>query len=142
MAGIDAEVGDQLACQCRDEPYVVDPLPVGLRRTAAVSPTEVNTVGVRHEEPMGVGDGIVVRIPLLIRPGRAGAMQVHHETYRLVETGGHVQAVGANEASEIKPLRLAGNGPSTPGTDSGKARDHTKCRQRQMATTSDGQARS
>jgi hypothetical protein len=91
---------------------------------------------------MRVGDGIVVRIPLLIRPGRAGAMQVHHETDRVVETGGHVQAVGANEASEIKPLRLAGNGPSTPGTDSGKARDHTKGRQRQMATTSDGQARS
>jgi hypothetical protein len=36
VAGIDAEVGDQLACECRDEPYVVDPLPVGLRRTAAV----------------------------------------------------------------------------------------------------------
>ena len=139
MAGIDAEVGDQLGDQSRDEPDVIDSLPVGHRRSAAVGPTEVDAVGVDHDEPVRIGDGIVVRFPLPIRPDRPGTMEIHDETGRMLETRRHVQAVGAGQSPEVKPAWLAR--PGRPGSASGKTRDHTKGRQRQMTTTSESQAR-
>ena len=139
MAWIDAEVGDQLGDQSRDEPDVVDSLPVGHRRTAAVGPTEVDAVGVDHDEPVRIGYGVVVRFPLPTGSDRAGTVQIDDETRRMLEARRHVQAVCAGQASDVEPPRLACRcGRSTTG----KTHNDTEHgRQRKMATTSDGQAR-
>ena len=59
--GVNAEIGYQFADQSCDEAHVVDSLPVGYRRTAAIGPAEINAVGVSDDESVRVGDGIEVR---------------------------------------------------------------------------------
>ena len=134
VAGIDAEVGDQLGDQSRDEPHVIDSLLVGHRSTTAIGPAEVDAVGVHHDEPVRIGDGVVVRIPLPTGADHPGTVQIHDEPRGMLETRRHVKAVCAGQSPEVKPPWLAC--PGTPGSAPGKARAHTKGRQRQMTTTS------
>ena len=124
MAGIDAEVRDQLGDQPSDEPDVVDPLAVGHRRTTAVGPTEVDAVGVDHDEPVRIGYGVVVRFPLPTGPDRPGTVQIHDETRRMLETRRHVQAVGAGQAPEVKPPWLAGRCRRNTAHETNKGTDH------------------
>jgi hypothetical protein len=66
-------------------------------------------------------------------------MQIHDKTRRMLETRGHVQAVSAGQAPEVKPPWLAGRcSRSTPGQTHA---DRDNDRPYQMATTSDDQAR-
>ena len=78
-----------------EEPHVVDTLAVGDRRAAAVGPAEVDAIGVCHDEPVLVGDGVVVRQRRLPTAGRSGAVQIDHEACRMVEASRDMHLIGA-----------------------------------------------
>ena len=64
--------------------------------------TQVDPVGVHHDEPVRVGDGVVVRKRGLIGSGGTGGVQVDHQPRRGLNTRGHVHGVGPGHAPEVE----------------------------------------
>ena len=87
-AAVDAEVLGEPIGQRHEEAHIVDTLTVGYRGAASVGPAEVDAVGIDHDEPVLVGDGVVVRHRRLRARGHSGAVQVDHEARRLLEPAG------------------------------------------------------
>jgi hypothetical protein len=98
VPGVDVVVVLQLARQGDQEPDVVDVVTVGGRRPAPVGPALVVSVGIGHQQLMGVGDAVEVGQPPLPGSAPAAAVQAEHEPDGIA--GRHVQ--------RVRPVHAAG----------------------------------
>ena len=99
-AGVDAEVLREPIGQRDEEAHIVDTLTVGHRSATPVGPAEVDAVGIDHDEPVLISDGVVVRHRRLSATGHPGAVQVDHQAGGLRESGWGVYEVIALQSPE------------------------------------------
>lgn len=122
----DPVVGDELGGQRRDEPDVVDSLAIRNGGAPAVGPTQVDAVGVGHDEPVGVGNRVVAGQCGLSATGAACGMQVDHQRRRTFDADRRMHHVRARQTAVVELSGLGGNGGCMGYGRQGRCREATR----------------